>query len=257
VTIGTDTRTDVWLLDLASGTQVRLSAAGSVNERAEWTPDGTRVLYRSDASGRSALWWRPADLSGPAALLLGSPRDIYFEGMFTPDRQTLIYQEDTAGSNIEYRRLAGDTAPRPIAVGPAEETMPRLSPDGRWIAFVTDESGATQVVVAPFPGPGGRVQVSVNGGSEPVWSRDGRRLFYRGDAKFIAASVNTISGFTVTARTPLFDDTYLTAQAPHANYDVSPDGTQLLVLRSASNDQFIVVHGWTEELRRRLSGAAQ
>lgn len=256
MTIGTDTRTDVWLLDLASGTPVRLSASGTVNERAEWTPDGKRVLYRSDASGKSALWWRPSDLSGPATLLLGGPRDIYFEGMLTPDAQTLVYQEDTAGSDIEYRRLAGDTAPRPIAVSPSDENMPRLSPDGRWIAFVTNESGATQVVVQPFPGPGGRVQVSVNGGSEPVWSRDGRRLFYRGDGKYIAASVSTASGFAVTVRTPLFDDTYLTAPAPHANYDVSPDGSRLLVLRSASNNQFNVVHGWTQELRRRLRGAA-
>ncbi|MFL5517842.1 MAG: hypothetical protein ACJ8DJ_16920, partial [Gemmatimonadales bacterium] len=258
VTIATDPRSDVWLLDLATGTPVRLSASGTVNERAEWTPDGRQVLFRSDAGGKSAIWWRPADLSGPATKLLSGPPGIYFEAMVTPDGQTLVYQIDTTGGDIEYRRLAGDTAPKPISASRYDENMPRLSPDGRWIAFVTNESGASQVVVQPFPGPGGRVQVSVTDGTEPVWSRDGRRLFYRGDGKFMAASITTVPGFAVAGRTVLFDDTYLRAAAPHANYDVSPDGSRLLVLRAVSNSaQIVLVHGWSQELRSRLRGTPQ
>jgi eukaryotic-like serine/threonine-protein kinase len=256
VTIATDPRSDVWLLDLAAGTPVRLSTIGTVNERAEWTPDGQQVLFRSDAGGKSAIWWRPTDLSGPAVKLLGGPPGIYFEAGVAPDGQSLVYQIDTAGGDVEYRRLTGDTTPKPIAVSRYDENMPRLSPDGRWIAFVTNESGATQVVVQPFPGPGGRVQVSVNDGTEPVWSRDGRRLFYRGEGKFMAASIVTSPRFAVTGRTALFDDTYLRSAAPHANYDVSPDGSRLLVLRPTNNTaQIVLVHGWSQELRTRLGGA--
>ena len=100
-----------------------------------------------------------------------------FEAVISPDARYLVYQLDTAGADIYYWALASDTAPRPIANSQAAiETMPRLLPDGRWIAFSTNESGRDEVVVQPFPGPGGRIQVSTGGGTEPVWSRDSRRL---------------------------------------------------------------------------------
>ena len=104
------------------------------------------------------------------------------------------------------------------------ETMPRVSPDGHWIAYVTGESGSPQVVVQPFPGPGSRTQVSVRGGTEPVWSHDGRRLFYRDTQHLIAANVSTTSSFSVTSRETLFTDDFVRYSLPHANYDVSPDG---------------------------------
>ncbi|MEO5799555.1 MAG: protein kinase [Gemmatimonadales bacterium] len=257
VSIAAEGRSDVWLFDVASGTPVRLSSAGQVNERAEWTPDGQQVLFRSDASAGSALWWRPADLSGPATLLLGG-RGNFFEGLISPDGRTLVYQVDTTGGDLEYRNLAGDTTRKTITASRADENMLRLSPDGRWVVFVTNESGAAQVVVQPFPGPGGRVQVSVNGGSEPVWSRDGRRLFYRGDGKFMAATVATGPEFSIASRTPLFDDVFVLAPAPHANYDVSPNGSQFLVLRGVGEAvQILVVRNWAAELRRRVSGSTR
>jgi dipeptidyl aminopeptidase/acylaminoacyl peptidase len=165
-------------------------------------------------------------------------------------------REITARSDIYA--LGAVTYEMLISASRYDENMPRLSPDGRWIAFVTNESGASQVVVQPFPGPGGRVQVSVTDGTEPVWSRDGRRLFYRGDGKFMAASIATVPRFAVPGRTALFEDTYLRAAAPHANYDVSPDGSRLLVLRATSNSaQIVLVHGWRQELRSRLSEASR
>jgi len=105
-----------------------------------------------------------------------------------------------------YRNLAGDTRTKVIANTAFVETMPRVSPDGHWIAYVTGESGSPQVVVQPFPGPGSRTQVSVRGGTEPVWSHDGRRLFYRDTQHLIAANVSTTSSFSVTSRETLFTD---------------------------------------------------
>jgi len=119
--------------------------------------------------------------------------------------------------------------------------MPRLSPDGRWIAFTTDESGRNEVVVQPFPGPGGRVQVSASGGTEPVWSRDGRRLFYRGDGRLMAATIRSGPAFEVASRDTVLTDTYVFAGNPHANYDVMPDGKHFIFLKGETTGEMIVV----------------
>ncbi|MFI5311009.1 MAG: protein kinase [Gemmatimonadales bacterium] len=257
LTIGAASRNDVWAYDIASATSTRLTTEGTANERPEWTPDGTRVLYRSDRGARSAIWWQPSDLSGNAAPLLASAADDFFEGVLSPDGKAIVYQVDNAGNeaaNVMYRLLSGDTTPKPIAATTFIEAQARLSPDGKWVAFVTDASGAGQVVVQPFPGPGSRVQVSAAGGAEPVWARDGRRLFYRDGQRFVAATYTTSPTFAVSGRTPLFVDGYVFAQSPHANYDVSPDGTHLLVIRNAEAATLVVVHNWSGELRARMAG---
>jgi serine/threonine-protein kinase len=253
--VGSGGRSDVWLYDLSSATPTRLTSAGTLNDRPEWTPDGQRVLYRTDRQARVGIWWQAANLSGLAAPLLASDAHDYYEGVVSPDGRWIAFQVDDAGASqadVMYRALQGDTVPRPVAATGFVEAQPRLSPDGRWIAFVTDASGGDQVVVQPFPGPGGRVQVSVAGGSEPVWSRDGRRLFYRAGRHLIAASVATTPAFAVTRRTALFADTYVFTQAPHANYDVSLDGSRFLMLKSAAGAQLTVVYGWLSELRSRF-----
>ncbi len=253
--IGSSDRRDIWLYELSSGTMTRLTTEGTLNERPEWSPDGKRVLYRSDQSGRPAIWWRPADLSAPATALLSDKSEDYFEAVISPDGKHIAYQIDTAGADVFYRAMAGETTPVPIANSAATEMMPRISPDGRWIAFITNESGIPEVVVQPFPGPGGRVQVSNGGGSEPVWSRDGRRLFYRGDEKFMSATIGALPTFSVAARDTLFADEYMYATNPHANYDVMPDGS-FIFLKAASDGDMVVVTNWKSVLRSRMAGAA-
>jgi len=255
LTIGSGGRSDVWMYDLAQPTLTRLTSSGTLNERPEWTPDGKRVLYRGDRGTRTAIWWLPADQSAPATPLQASDAHDYYEGVMTPDGKSLVYQIDDAGSDqadVMYRALTGDTTSRPIAATPAAEAQARVSPDGKWVAYVTSASGASEVVVRPFPGPGGQVQVSSGGGAEPVWSRDGRRLFYRDGRHLIAATVTTSPHFAVTGRTELFPDEYVFAQAPHANYDVSLDGTRFLMVKSAHAPELYVVYGWLNELRERM-----
>jgi Tol biopolymer transport system component len=253
--ISTGGRADVWAYDIAQATPTRLTTSGTLNDRPEWTPDGKRVLYRGDRGARTAIWWVPADLSGPATPVQGSDAHDFYEGVVTPDGKSLVYQIDDAGAHqadVMYRALVGDTTSRPMAATTFAEAQARVSPDGRWVAYVTDESGASQVVVRPFPGPGGQVQVSSDGGWEPVWERDGRRLFYRDGRHLIAASVTTSPHFAVTGRTELFADDYRFAQAPHANYDVSPDGTRFLMVKSAEAPELYVAYGWLRELRERM-----
>ncbi len=257
VTVTSSAQRDVWVMDISGGTSTRLTTDGKLNERAEWTPDGKRILYRTSKDRRSSLWWRAADLSELAAPLLASDREDYYEGVITPDGGGVIYQLDTAGSDIMYRRLAGDTTPKPIANTQFTEMMPRISPDGRWLAYVSDESGGDQVVVQPFPGPGPRIQVSISGGSEPVWSRDGRRLYYRDNQNFVLATVSTSPSFSVSSRQLLFRDEFVKSPSPHANYDVTPDGTGFLLLKATQEAQVMIVHNWLAELRPQLQGAAR
>ena len=254
ITMGMSDKRDVWLHEFGSGTLTRLTTEGTTNERPEWSPDGSRVLYRSDYETRTAIWWRPADLSARATPLLMGDRLDVFEAVLTPDARSIVYQLDTLGADIYYRALSGDTAPHPIAASStAIETMPRLSPDGRWIAFTTDESGRNEVVVQPFPGPGGRVQVSVTGGTEPVWSRDGRRLFYRGDGHLMAATIRPGPLLQVASRDTILTDTYVFAGNPHANYDVMPDGKHFVFLDGESTGDMIVVSNWDAVVRSRMT----
>jgi serine/threonine-protein kinase len=257
VAVGSNDRADVWLYDFASATPFRLTSS-SISDRPEWTPDGASVLYRTNRGARSAIWWQPADLSTVASPLLASGSHDYYEAVISPDGGTLVYQQDDGAAgqaDVKSRPMTGDTAARSIAASEFVEAQARISPDGKWIAYVTDASGRSEVVVQPFPGPGGRVQVSVGGGSEPVWARDGRRLFYRDGRHLVAATISTSPAFVVTGRTDLFPDTYMFARAPHANYDVSLDGTRFLMVKITARPQLVVAYGWLSELRARVRAA--
>jgi serine/threonine-protein kinase len=258
IAVGESNRRDIWLFDVKSQTPTRLTSEGATNDRPEWTPDGKRILYHTDRSARSAIWWRPADLSAEATPLVAGDKIDAYEAVLSPDAGSVAYQVDTTGADILYRGLSGDTATHAVSNNAkAVETMPRISPDGRWIAFTTDESGRQEVVVQPFPGPGGRVQISTHGGSEPVWSPDGKRLFYRGDGHLMVARLNASQGFAVTARDTLFTDTYQFAGNPHANYDVMADGSRFVFLKAASEGSMIVTTNWTSVVRSRMATGAK
>jgi serine/threonine-protein kinase len=250
-------RSDIWVYDLVSSTLQRLTSTGFLNDRPEWTPDGSRVVYRSDEGGSSAIMSVPVDLSGPPDPLQSSPVHDFYEGVVSPDGRALVYQIDDSQADVMYRFLEGDTASRPLAASLSIEAQARVSPNGRWVALVTDASGTAQVVVQPFPGPGGQVQVSNAGGSEPVWARDGRRIFYRDGRQVIAADVTTDGGFAVTGRTGLFPDDFMFSLAPHANYDVSPDGRRFLMTRSVRVPKLVVVYGWLAEFRARMASVRE
>jgi serine/threonine protein kinase/Tol biopolymer transport system component len=252
LTIGALDRRAIWVCELGSQTMTPLTTDGSASDRPEWSSDGKRVLYRSDrVAGSSSMWWRPADLSTDATPLLSHER--VYEAVMSPDMHTIAYQLDTLGADVFYRRLDGDTTAHAIANNPkAIEIMPRLSPDGKWIAFTTDESGHNDVVVQPFPGPGGRVHVSASGGTEPVWSRDGNRLFYRNDGRLMAATRGKGSSFVVVSRDTVLSDVYQYAPNPHANFDVTADGKHFVFLKTVGEGALIVAANWKAVLRERM-----
>ena len=243
--------TEVWIYTLPTGTFSRLTSGGTVNGYPEWSPDGRRVIFRSDRELGSALWWQPTDGTGTAELLLRSVARDVWEGLLSPDGRSLVYRLGSLGdADIWYRRLAGDTTPQAIASSPSDEWAARISPDGRWVAYSSNESGQTQVYVRPFPGPGARIQASVETGETPVWSRDGHRLYFVHGGRLLAATVTPGPAFGVAAPQSMFESDYLFGTRSHANYDVAPDGKQFLFLKPVGDEpQVIVIHDWKFELR--------
>lgn len=144
----------------------------------------------------------------------------------------------------------------PYLQSPAAERVAALSPDGRWLAYSSDESSRDEIYVRSFPDPGAKVQVSLDGGTEPRWSRDGREVFYRTGDRMMVAAVRTRPAFSVAARTELFRGTFPSSPV-HAQYDVAPDGRHLLMTQGpqASSDLVVVLH-WFDQLRRRGTAAA-
>jgi len=240
----------IWIYQLASATLTRLTTTGS-NVRPEWSRDGTRVLYRQ-VTPRKGIWWQPADGSGEPELLVEAPGGPN-EAVISPDGRTLMYRTDEGTGDQHVITMPMDKSAPPVPLlTKGVNWAPRFSPNGEWVAYSSDESGSAQVYVRPFPAGGGRVQISNDGGSEPVWSRDGRTLFYREQQAIVAARVTIAPAFAVLERRTLFTGPYDIA-GPHANYDVAPDGRQLLMLRSnEGTSEGVLVLNWAAEVRARL-----
>jgi serine/threonine-protein kinase len=247
---------DIWVYDIAAGTLARLTSEAA-NFRPEWTPDGKRIVFLSNRSGEVGTWWRPADGTAPPQKVFES-RDEALEVEVAPDSGVLVYRLNQSGGSygVFFRSLADVSTPRPfVSTASYHELMPSLSPDGRWLAHVSDETGAAEVYVRPFPGPGPRYPVSAGGGSEPHWAPDGRRLFYRHGRQLLAARVTTVPSFSVTGRDVLFEGNYSTSTS-HQNYDVAPDGQGFLMLQPDADVEVVVVLNWLTELRARIRAIA-
>jgi Tol biopolymer transport system component len=234
---------DVWVLDVTQRAWSRLTT-DRLSNRPVWTPDGRRLVYSSNAD----LWWIEADGSGrPESLLVAV--GTRFAGGVTPDGHAVVFQESGGTRNGIYS-LAFDSAPATRTLVPAafNESAPALSRDGQWLAYQSDEAGRMEVYVRPYPGPGARVPVSVQGGSEPVWSRDGRELFYRAGDGLMAATIALRPSFAVTGRRLLFRGAFLQG-ARLREYDVAPDGQHFVMIEgSGTTSTLVAVHNLFDRL---------
>ena len=223
-------REAVWILDLARGTRTRLTGESVVNRWPVWTHDGTRITFVSSEDGASFdLFWKPVDGSGEARSLLTR------EGLLIPlswsgQHQTLAYYEfGQSTTQADIWALPADGEPISVLSSASDERAPMFSPDGRWLAYVSDESGQDQVYVRPYPGPGAPVPISIEGGIEPVWSRAGDALYFRHEDRMMVVSVS--AGETFGAPRELFRQSY--AFSPigrgNANFDAAADGRLLMV----------------------------
>jgi eukaryotic-like serine/threonine-protein kinase len=241
---------DVWVLDVPQRAWSRLTTDRTSN-RPVWTADGRRIVYASNAD----LWWVASDGSSrPESLLVAV--GVRYPGSVTPDGRAVVFQE-TGGNRNGIYSLVFDSAPAAVrTVIPAafNESAPALSPDGKWLAYQSDEAGRMEVYVRPFPDAGARVPVSVLGGSEPAWSRDGKELFYRTGDSMVVASVALRPTFAVAGRRLLFRGDFLQG-ARLREFDVAPDGQHFVMVEGTGiSSKLIAVHHLFDKLvhdRRR------
>jgi eukaryotic-like serine/threonine-protein kinase len=258
----------VWLYDLSRDTLTRLTFEGNENAYPTWTPDSKRIAFQSNKEGQNNIFWQLADGSGGLERLTTSenatsspsPSSWYRDG------QLLAFSEITpaTGSDIWVLRMSDPSAgsgqvrkAQPFLRTPFNEGAPRFSPDGRWLAYPSDESGRYEIYVQPYPGPGGKWQISTEGGTEPVWNPNGRELFYRNGDKMIAVDIATQPGFTVGKPRMLFAGPYVPTVTMFPNYDMSPDGQRFLMLKPSESTetartQINVVLNWFEELKQKV-----
>jgi serine/threonine-protein kinase len=247
----------LWIYDLPGGAFNRLTFEGN-NDWAAWTPDGKRVAYASNRGEPWRLFWKPFDGSGKEEILLARAEGNQQPSSWSSDGKVLVYQDATPATaqDIWMLPIDGDRQPRPIIQTPASEVDARLSPDGRWLAYASDESGRYEVYVQPFAGSGGKWQISSDGGREPVWAHNGRELFYRSGEKMMVADVTAQPTFQATTSRLLFQGPYVRTNTISADYDVTPDDQRFLMVQpleqpSPATD-FNVVLNWFEELRQRV-----
>jgi hypothetical protein len=257
---------DVYVYDFASGVLSNLTTDG-VSHWPVWSPDGTYIGYRAGQMGRFKLWQVPADRSGPAKPVAATGYSQNAES-YSPDGRAMAYTIAGPGapSKIALVALEGDTMPQPLDDTKFAQGSPKFSPDGLWLAYCSNESGKPQVYVQAVPGPGPKIQVSNDGGTDPVWRRTGGELFYRNGDSMMVVVVTTCSTFSAGRPRELWKGHYShgmssSCGAPgltSSNYDVTADGQHFLMIKdddqdSATSKQIVVVQGWSDELSRSLA----
>jgi serine/threonine-protein kinase len=261
-----DQEHDLWIWDLQRATLTRLTFAQGVDWFPLWTPDSRRIVFTSNTGeGGVDLFWMPADGTGkPVRLTSGDVADLHYATGLSSDGTHVVFSEikPNARGDLLTVSLEGEHRVQQLLETQFDEQEGTVSPDGRWIAYESDSSGATEIYVRPFPAvAGGQSQVSTAGGRRPLWARDGRELFYQAPAIGPTSTLMRVPvearGTVWSAGTPvaLFQGRYFTGTQGRA-YDVSPDGRRFLMIKEAGADQgdagpqIIVVQHWLEELKR-------
>ena len=240
--IATSLGADIWLLDRTQGALTRLSFDGSAS-RPAWSHDGRQVSYIRQVGAKVDARFVMADGSASADSVLAMPGYGVWEVLFAPEGQSLIVRTTGGASNRDLWRVQLDSARQASALlrSPADEVSPTISPDGRWLAYASNESGRYEVYVRSFPDMGGRYLVSLDGGTVPVWSPRGGELFYRSGPAFMAAEVRVGPPFEVLRRTVLFSNAEYVSDPTHPGYDVAPDGQHFAMVRNPGGTSHLTV----------------
>jgi Tol biopolymer transport system component len=257
--IAVDTADDegnqVSLYDLTRDTLSRFTFEGKVNVDPVWTPDGKRIAFASNREGSLSVFWQSADGSGGLERLTNGAADIPIS--WSADGRLLAFLalgsagDDVFVLGLNDRKVQSFVQSRGSVLGAAE-----FSPDGHWLAYASDQSGRREIYVQPYPGPGGKWQISTDGGTEPVWNRNEQELFYRSGDKMMAVDISTRPAFAAGKPRQLFEGNYALGIRGHtrSNYDVTADGQRFLMLKpvepEAAPTQINIVLNWTEELKR-------
>ncbi|MCX6132879.1 MAG: protein kinase [Ignavibacteriales bacterium] len=247
---------DLWVYDLARKVSTRFTFDPAVEAYPVWSPDGNRIVFNSNRKSLFNLYQRASSGAGSEELLLESdhtkiPTDWSADGRFL---LYFTFGDQKTGTDLWVLPLSGDRKPILFLQTEFNEVRPTMSPGGKWIAYQSNESGTNQVYVRPFPGPGGKYQVSTTPGSRPRWRKDGKELYYLGaDGRLMAAEVASIGEtFVVGAVRPLFATRAVTGLT--TSYDVTADGKRFLVntvLGETLSFPITLVVNWDAELKKK------
>jgi serine/threonine-protein kinase len=250
------TGTDLFTLDLARNALTQFTSDPTNDSGAIWTPDGTRLVFGSSRhAGVLNLYIQPADGSREPQRLTSSS-NLQLPWGWAREGRTLIYTEGTPGStDILELDIEGPRVPRPVLATSFDERQPALSPDGRWLAYQSNELGAVEVLVRPYPDTArARYQISVGGGTSPLWSRDGRALYFRqGDSLFrcrVTSNSSLSAGVPERVATAAGDATLLLS-----HFDLLPDGSRFALVRPVAGGdtaEYRVIVNWLNEVRAKL-----
>ncbi len=251
-----------YVYDFARGVLTKMSLDG-MSHAPVWSPDGKQIGFRSWKLGGMTMWSMPADRSGPEQRLYDQ-KGMQSVVSWSPDGANIAYVDlfPETSMDILVLPLKGERKPIPIARTKFVEGSPKFSPDGKWLAYCSNESGRAEVFVQPFPGPGPKIQVSTDGGTDPLWRRLGGELYYRNGDKMMVVDVRTQPTFTAGRPRLLWEGHYSAGMSSSCgapgvtsfNYDVTPDGQRFLMVKDVHQDvasnKIQVVLNWTEELKR-------
>lgn len=248
------TNSDIWLMDLTRGVPLRFTFNAALEDDPVWSPDGSLIVFNTSRDGARGLYRKVSSGAGNEELLVKAEA-VTNGSDWSPDGRFIVFEsaDPRTGSDLWVVPLFGDMKPYPVLQTEFNETHGHFSPDGRWLAYVSNESGRDEVYVQSFPPSGGKWQVSTGGGAQPHWRRDGKELFYISiDRKLMAVNVQLGQTFAMDSPTPLFQSQVARYEAPN-RYAVSNDGQRFLVntaVEGVSQTPITVVLNWTSTLRK-------
>jgi len=252
-----DQTSDIWTWDLDRRVLTKLTLDRDINRGIAWSHDGKRLAFSAVNKGQETVFWQSADGTGnPEPLTQGNGRP-QVPYSFTPDGLLLFGEPGAPPFDVYAMAVKGDRKVEPLLASAYSEHNAEVSPNGKWVAYQSNESGRDEIYVRPFPAvSGSRRQISIVGGTRPLWSRDGRELFYLapGQGRMMSVPVVTEGEFRAAEARTLFEGPYFRGPTGRT-YDVSPDGKRFLMIRSAAGvsetrPQMVVVLNWMEELKR-------
>jgi hypothetical protein len=247
---------DIWVDDIARGVKTRLTfgaASSQANQAGVWSPDGRRIAYSCAGAAKFGLCLRPSDGSGNEVVILAGTEYPRYTNDWSPDGRVLACNESRLGIwEIWMLPLSGERKPYPFLQSPFNQLGARFSPDGKWVAYTSLESGRAEVYVVPFPGPGGKWQVSTGGGNWPRWRRDGKEIFYLStDNKVMAAEVRASgSSFEIGTVRALFETRPY--RSGGSVFDVTADGQRFIIEYAGEQPTAAItlVVNWTAEAKK-------
>jgi len=254
---------DIWIWDIVRETMTRLTFNGA-GEYPLWSLDGQRIVFWS--LDTEAVYWKAADGTGEDEKIGSVPGSAVLPWSWSSDGKTLVMKQGspTVGDNIGSISMEGDHEWKPLLQEKYNEDQPQISPDGRWMAYMSNESGKNEIYVRPFPDVNkGRWQISTVGGSDPLWSPNAREIFYRNGDEVMAVAVETEPTFKAGKPETLFRGTYIPFSPLEGNpWDISLDGKRFLMLKEVAStgepaaaedrQKINIVVNWFEELKQRV-----